>query len=245
MTSSELRQLTSPEVDERAATTLLVPLGSVEQHGPHLPLDTDSRIALALAHGIADRLGDALVAPVVAFGSSGEHAGFAGTLSIGTDTLRAVLLELARSNDSFMHLVFVNGHGGNLEVLAVSASTPGGDAHAGRTETSLMLAIAPDTVRLDRAEPGATSPIDELLPVLRAGGVLAVSPNGVLGDPTGANAEEGHALLQSMISAQSDRIAAALDRGRPPHSRASGSSPTTRCIDIVAEPCCSAVRHCA
>ena len=227
MTSSELRQLTSPEVDERAATTLLVPLGSVEQHGPHLPLDTDSRIALALAHGIADRLGDALVAPVVAFGSSGEHAGFAGTLSIGTDTLRAVLLELARSNDSFMHLVFVNGHGGNLEalsdadsiltaegrsVLAVSASTPGGDAHAGRTETSLMLAIAPDTVRLDRAEPGATSPIDELLPVLRAGGVLAVSPNGVLGDPTGANAEEGHALLQSMISAQSDRIAAALDR---------------------------------
>ena len=200
MTSSELRQLTSPEVDERAATTLLVPLGSVEQHGPHLPLDTDSRIALALAHGIADRLGDALVAPVVAFGSSGEHAGFAGTLSIGTDTLRAVLLELARSNDSFMHLV------------AVSASTPGGDAHAGRTETSLMLAIAPDTVRLDRAEPGATSPIDELLPVLRAGGVLAVSPNGVLGDPTGANAEEGHALLQSMISAQSDRIAAALDR---------------------------------
>ena len=227
MTSSELRQLTSPEVDERAATTLLVPLGSVEQHGPHLPLDTDSRIALALAHGIADRLGDALVAPVVAFGSSGEHAGFAGTLSIGTDTLRAVLLELARSNDSCMHLVFVNGHGGNLEalsdadsiltaegrsVLAVSASTPGGDAHAGRTETSLMLAIAPDTVRLDRAEPGATSPIDELLPVLRAGGVLAVSPNGVLGDPTGANAEEGHALLQSMISAQSDRIAAALDR---------------------------------
>ena len=227
MTSSELRQLTSPEVDERAATTLLVPLGSVEQHGPHLPLDTDSRIALALAHGIADRLGDALVAPVVAFGSSGEHAGFAGTLSIGTDTLRAVLLELARSNDSFMHLVFVNGHGGNLEalsdadsiltaegrsVLAVSASTPGGDAHAGRTETSLMLAIAPDPVRLDRAEPGATSPIDELLPVLRAGGVLAVSPNGELGDPTGANAEEGHALLQSMISAQSDRIAAALDR---------------------------------
>ena len=227
MTSSELRQLTSPEVDERAATTLLVPLGSVEQHGPHLPLDTDSRIALALAHGIADRLGDALVAPVVAFGSSGEHAGFAGTLSIGTDTLRAVLLELARSNDSFMHLVFVNGHGGNLEalsdadsiltaegrsVLAVSASTPGGDAHAGRTETSLMLAIAPDTVRLDRAEPGATSPIDELLPVLRAGGVLAVSPNGVLGDPTGANAEEGHALLQSMIRAQTDRIAAALDR---------------------------------
>ena len=72
-----------------------------------------------------------------------------------------------------------------------SPRSPGGDAHAGRTETSLMLAIAPDAVRLELAEPGCTEPLESLLPRLRAEGVRPVSANGVLGDPTGASADEG------------------------------------------------------
>lgn len=64
----------------------------------------------------------------------------------------------------------------------------GGDLHAGRTETSSMLAIAPRRVRLSRAERGATGTLRELLPALRSGGVRAVAPNGVLGDPAGASA---------------------------------------------------------
>ena len=68
-----------------------------------------------------------------------------------------------------------------------------GDAHAGRTETSLMLALAPSEVLLDRAAAGDTRPIAELLPELRAHGVRKVSPNGVLGDPAGASAAEGAA----------------------------------------------------
>ena len=74
-----------------------------------------------------------------------------------------------------------------------------GDAHAGRTETSLLLAIDPGAVRLQLAEPGRTEPIATLLPRLRAEGVRPVSSNGVLGDPTGASAEEGRALLDALV----------------------------------------------
>jgi len=83
---------------------------------------------------------------------------------------------------------------------------PGGDPHAGRTETSLVLHLAPEAVRLDRVEPGDTRPWAELAPAVTAGGVGAVSPNGVLGDPTGASAAEGAELLAGL----GDRLAAAV-----------------------------------
>jgi len=83
-------------------------------------------------------------------------------------------------------------------VTAWSPSWPG-DLHAGRTETSLMLAIAPDRVHLARAEAGDRRPIDTLLPLLRHGGVRAVSANGVLGDPAGATAAEGEQLLAAAV----------------------------------------------
>jgi len=203
-----------PSVPE--ASTLLIPLGSTEQHGPHLPLDTDSRIAVAIAEAAATDRSDVLVAPVLPYGSSGEHAGFAGTISIGTEALRHMLVELVRSaTETFGRIVFVNGHGGNHgavseaveqmvaeghEVLAWWPKVPGGDAHAGLTETSLMLAIAPASVRVDRAEPGNTAPLAELLDELRAGGVIAAAPNGVLGDPAGASAEHGRALLAGLAA---------------------------------------------
>ena len=85
------------------------------------------------------------------------------------------------------------------DVLVWRAMTQGGDAHAGRTETSLLLAIAPEAVRLHLAEPGRAEPIATLLPRLRAEGVRPVSSNGVLGDPTGASAEEGEALLDALV----------------------------------------------
>jgi mycofactocin precursor peptide peptidase len=109
----------------------------------------------------------------------------------------------------------VNGHGGNAaalqravttltaegrRVLAWSPSVEG-DAHAGRTETAALLALAPSVVRMERAEAGATGPLAELMPALRAGGVASVAPNGVLGDPTGASAEEGRRLLDAMSAA--------------------------------------------
>jgi len=224
--TSALGESTWPEVDERGPSVVAVPLGSVEQHGPHLPLDTDTRIATALVDALAAARPDVVGAPPVAYGASGEHAGFPGTLSIGTEALTAVLVELGRSADAFAGVVFVNGHGGNLEavrrasallvdegrrVLAWAPSVPDGDAHAGRIETSLLLALDPGCVRLDRAEPGATAPLAELIGDLRSGGVAAVAPNGVLGDPTGASADEGAALLAAITA----DLLAAVDRAFP------------------------------
>ena len=201
-----------PEVARLAAAgaVLVVPVGSCEQHGPHLPVTTDTDLAVAVAEAAA--VGDPLVvvAPPVTYGSSGEHDGFAGTLSIGRDATELVLVELGRSaTATFAHVVLVCAHGGNavpfrraLERLAaegrpVSGWWPrwGGDLHAGRTETSLLLAVAPARVLPAEAVPGDTRALDELLPLLEDGGVRAVSPTGVLGDPTGAAADEGCALL--------------------------------------------------
>ena len=154
------------------------------------------------------------------YGSSGEHQGLPGTLSIGADAFRHVVVELTRSaaND-FEAVVFVCGHAGNHRPLstAVEQLTTEGhrvaalfpawpelaegrtDAHAGRTETSLLLHLWPELVRLELAAPGATEPLADLMERLVAEGVAAVSPNGVLGDPTGASAEEGRRLMAALI----------------------------------------------
>lgn len=194
---------------------VLIPVGSLEQHGPHLPLDTDTRIATAIAEHVCELRENLVVGPAIAIGASGEHAGFEGTLSIGTDALTTVLVELARSADAFSGVVFVNGHGGNRDallaarailrlegrtVVAWSPSIPGGDAHAGHSETSLLLAIDPDCVRIDAREAGLTAPLSELLDDLKAGGVKSVSANGILGDPTTANAEHGNELFLALIA---------------------------------------------
>lgn len=196
----------------------LIPLGSTEQHGPHLPFETDTRIAQAVAGALANVLaGDgisAVVTPPVSIGSSGEHQDFPGTLSIGQNALRLVVIELARSAKNWApRVIFVNGHGGNAPVLTdaveqlraeehaciwVSCGIPGQDAHAGREETSIMLHLSPEAVHLDRAEPGNLEPLAELLPRMREVGVRGVSAQGVLGDPTGAHAAEGEQLLQTM-----------------------------------------------
>ena len=197
----------------RESSILLLPLGSCEQHGPHLPLDTDTQIAQHLCAQAAlqdDRL---LIAPSLSITASGEHAGFPGTLSIGTDALTQVLIEIVRSADWCNGVVFVNGHGGNADAVAAAARTltsehrnvaawwpriEHGDAHAGASETSIMLAINPELVNMAKAEAGSTTPISEISAQLRSGGVRAVSTNGVLGDPTTATSEHGHNLLSQL-----------------------------------------------
>ena len=191
---------------------LAVPIGSCEQHGPHLPLDTDSRIAMALAESLAEKYdeGDVLVTPPLTISASDEHAAFPGTLSLGTEVFEHVVVELVRSADWSAGVVLINGHGGNRlpveravrrlesegrKVLAWWPSVSGGDAHAGETETSMMLAIAPQLVHMDRAEVGVTAPLADILDELHEGGVGSVSRNGVLGDPLRATESHGRNIL--------------------------------------------------
>jgi creatinine amidohydrolase len=201
---------------------LVVPVGSFEQHGPHLPLDTDTRVATAIVDEVAE-LPFVIVGPPLAYGASGEHAGFAGTLSIGSEVLADVLVELVRSaRGSCAGVVFVCAHGGNADGLRLArdrsrgegdnvfvwgACVDGGDAHAGRTETSLMMAIAPEHVRSGELARGRTEPLEELWPELREGGVRSVSANGVLGDPTLATAAEGRLLFGALV----DELSGALE----------------------------------
>ena len=210
-----LSDATWPELDGDAARLILaVPLGSTEQHGPHLPLSTDTDIAVALCERVAAVRPRVVVAPAVAYGSSGEHAGFTGTLSIGQAALESVVTELVRSADAFAGVVLVCAHGGNAEPVGRAVTTLQAegrrvvawlptsyeDAHAGRSETSMLLALDASRVRADLAQPGATEPLPELMGALWSGGVRSVSANGVLGDPTGASAEEGCALLDSLVT---------------------------------------------
>lgn len=210
----------SPHVRADGPVMLLVPVGSLEQHGPHLPLGTDGVIAQAVTARVAAQLtneGAAVsVAPAVAFGASGEHEGFDGTVSIGQDALSLMLLELGRSACRWAaSVIFVNAHGGNAVPIAravsrlryegraaawVPVSIPHADAHAGRAETSLMLCLQPDAVLMDQARPGVLTPVAELMPQLREGGLLAVTPSGVLGDPTGATAQEGSQLFAEAVA---------------------------------------------
>lgn len=212
---AELAVSTWPQVERSAPLTLVVPLGSLEQHGPHLPLATDTLIASYVASAIAREIPRCALAPAISIGASGEHAGFAGTLSIGTDALTTLLIELSRdASREYERVVLVNGHGGNGPAIAAAQEIcraesrvldvahchfPGADAHAGRTETSVLLHIAPELVRLDLAAPGNADPIASLMPAMRAGGVRAVSHTGVLGDPRGASGAAGERLLSALV----------------------------------------------
>lgn len=226
--SGQLAERSWCELSGRAPTVLL-PLGSCEQHGPHLPLDTDIAVAEEIARRAVAELApqhDVLMAPAQSYAASGEHEGFPGTVSIGHEALELLLVELGRSACRWARrLLVVNGHGGNLvglrravarlceegrDVAWWHCAVPGADGHAGRCETSLMSAVRPDSVRSERARAGRTEPTRELMPELMRGGVQAVSPNGVLGDPAGSSAREGRAWLCEAAG----RLAAAVANWR-------------------------------
>jgi creatinine amidohydrolase len=177
-------RLTAPELKALAARDALpvLPVGSLEQHGPHLPVWTDSHAAHALSVRAAEQATDlpAVVLPPLWLGLSEHHFPFGGTVSLDYATFHAVLRCVVRSlrADGFGRLFIVNGHGGNIEPLAVSArelahefgvpvvattwpnaapqeiaailTAQPGVQHACEGETSLWLALDPEQVRRDK-----------------------------------------------------------------------------------------------
>ena len=169
---------------EKDPGLVILPVGAIEQHGPHLPLITDTLLATQVLERTLSQLPPevrAWVLPPLNYGKSMEHVGFPGTLSLSTETLLAVLHDIAASvsDAGFRRLAFFNGHGGNMAVLDAAARDIRARTgllcfslhpslyvdppfeiseeerrygfHAGELETSLMLAIAPELVHTDRA----------------------------------------------------------------------------------------------
>ena len=173
-----LQEMTWTDVRDylKSSDMVIIPLGSTEQHGPHLPLGTDYYLAMGALEKISARTGVA-VAPVLLAGYSEYHSGFPGTLSIKPDTMVQVLFESAQMllKYGFRRLMFFNSHGGNnivqqkiihrinqeTEAVATAIGYGGSiqvedeeffDWHAGIEETSDMLYLKPELVRMERAE---------------------------------------------------------------------------------------------
>lgn len=211
-------------------SAVVVPVGAIEQHGPYLPVWTDSLIVSTLVTAAAGE--QCVVAPTVSFGASDHHLPFGGTLSLSVETMLAVLLDLARSVATCggRRLAFVNGHGGNRGVChaaAAAAATrfdltvsyldywsvwhPGAGAppwpgHAGRFETALVRAIRPDLV-------GAAPP-RERVPVLpeHPGWDLHSEQlwhdiDGYTDDPSLATEQDGKQWLDALVAALHTRLA--------------------------------------
>lgn len=202
---------TSKDVGNLDRPVLIVPIGSWEQHGPHLPLDTDTRIAVELVDRVCACLTDGVRGPTITVSASGEHAGFPGTLSVGGSVLTNMIVELVRSASWAKGVVFVNGHGGNQPYLDRAVRNLDGqavliwspplvdprDSHAGYVETSILLAIDPTCVRVDEYVRGITEPLENIMTDLYESGIRGVSSTGILGDPTLTDIELGQRLLDS------------------------------------------------
>jgi mycofactocin precursor peptide peptidase len=219
-----LDEATWPEL-AHTSPLLIVPVGSCEQHGRHLPMATDTLIATALAERAVAAIDRTLLGPALTVTASGEHQGFPGTLSIGNEAMELLVVELVRSADWARGVVLVNGHGGNRTAIDAATGRLGhegrrvlawwprrpddvapGDLHAGHLETSLLLALAPHLV--DHAAAVAGPVVDRAATtLLTSEGVRAVSPDGVLGDPTAATAEHGRQLLDLLT----DQLTSAID----------------------------------
>jgi len=231
-------------------SVLLLPIGSMEQHGPHLPLGTDAILAQAVAEAIAGRFGetfDIWLLPCFPLGLSREHAWATGTLSLSISGMTSLMRELAREIARSLparHLMIVNGHGGNrglLELLnyefkadfqlnacafhigaLMSPTTDAGspEIHAGKDETSLMLALAPDEVRcesfagvgksLDEAEVRATI-LDPGVSWPWSSGDPRIASHGVIGDVAQCSAEHGRAILERLLEAAGAALQRLLD----------------------------------
>lgn len=216
---------TTEDVRARGAEVALLPIGSFEQHGAHLPLVTDTVVACTVAAGIA-AAHPVLLLPPVTVSCSHEHAAWPGTVSLSAATLYAVVRDIADSlrRSGIRSLVLVNGHGGNYVLRNVVQESAGGeprmalfpgpadwdaaragagvltsahsDMHAGEVETSILLHAHPELVRPCHA--AADHLADDRRHLLTLG-MQAYTDSGVIGRPSAASAEKGRMVLAGLV----------------------------------------------
>jgi creatinine amidohydrolase len=227
----ELREISATDVG-------LVPVGATEQHGPHLPTATDTIIATALCNKASARTGAIVLPAIPVGASYGHGTILPGTLSLTPELLAALVRQWAEwaSESGLRRLLFVNAHLGNAPSLAIATDhlrllrpdlraaavnwwtldpivatesvLDGDDLHANRSETSVMLAFAPDLVHRDRL--GEADDADRTAELVFRYTAPALSTNGVTGRPSEATAELGQKLIALTVDALVERI----ERGR-------------------------------
>ena len=228
-----ITRATSADERHRGPAIAVLPVGSFEQHGDHLPLSTDTVIACMIARRIADDHGLFLLPPITV-SCSHEHAAVAGTVSISAGTLYDIVNDLWNSLDTSgtPGLLIVNGHGGNyvlsnvVQELNVSRprvalfpvtedrataraaagleSSSAEDMHGGEFEVSLLLHGAPHLVGKDIAGEDHSAPHR---PHLLSLGVTGYTSNGLIGQPSLATAEKGRAILDSLAASAREHLA--------------------------------------
>ncbi len=229
---------------DKEKSLVLLPIGAIEQHGPHLPVGTDSMILEALLGRFTREktFGDhnVLVAPQLYVGKSNEHMGFAGTLTLTATTLYNVLHELCGSivKHGFKKLMLVNAHGGNTDLLNLisrdlridfgievymfdwwftpfwqdilktqkESVSPYGVFHACELETSLLMAIAPETINYEKIAdetPDAQFEGNRFIslygPITMGWKTDDVSKSGVIGSPKYATKEKGEQFMRYAV----------------------------------------------
>lgn len=232
-----LEELTAPEIRQAidaGYSTVIIPSGAVEQHGPHVVLASDTLQARAIGLRVAAQLGRTLVAPAVAVGCSDHHMAFTGTISLRSEVFQEIHVDYCRAlaRHGFRRIACYSGHGGNFRHLAtvlprlrdvaapamVAAYTDlieyigalqdtvvasGMDiakvgGHADVAESSMVMSLDTRYVRPDRAEVGYQGPMKDVIARVLRDGLQSVSPNGILGDPTGFNAALGERCVTSL-----------------------------------------------
>ncbi len=231
---------------DKERALVIIPTGAIEQHGPHLPVGVDAMLGQGLLAQALPKLPSearVYVAPPITVGKSNEHTGFPGTLSVSATTLRRLLLSIATQLKAlgFRQIAVLNTHGGNSAVIvytlreiqsalglragmlsgyyrpALSPQEAAYGFHAGEWETSLMLALAPECVRMDRAvteyparidDPGELRPEDA--PAVFSWLTRDVSRSGVMGDAPAATPEKGRRWLDEASSALARHIVTLL-----------------------------------
>jgi len=256
-TSRRFIDLRGPEIGRVLTdrSILVQPLGAIEQHGPHLPLSTDSIVATAVAEATVAEYGgevDAWLLPTLDYTKSNEHAWSPGTIWLSATTLLAVLDDIGRcvATTPAKRIVFLNGHGGNSALVNVAnrelrlkhglmtflahpgvppdqggaspADELGMGVHGGTDETSIMLHLAPELVRMDLGERRVPEKLAENSYVKFGGRVSFgwlsndFNDEGYIGDPTPATAELGKRLFDGAVRGFGEalREIAVFDFGR-------------------------------
>jgi creatinine amidohydrolase len=247
-------EFTWPDIREAVAQqrVAVLPVGTVEQHGPHLPLITDVLTASEMSRLAVERMPrEAILMPPVYYSFNEHHLDFPGTIAVAGETIIKYVTDIGVSlaHHGFRKILLINGHGSNVPFLDIAARNitnrteaicamaswwsliprelltrlreseyPGGMAHGCELETSVLLHLRPDLVKMERAEKDISFQATEFFywdlqapsPVFFQEWFSRYSRTGTVGDPTKATAEKGRLFVEAVV----DRMIALISEFR-------------------------------